>query len=629
MISELVSNLSILLVLSVILSYFKGLDSPLTIKSTISIGILFGVVTIIGMNFPLTYHKGLIFDGRSVIISITAFFYGPVAVLFVALLSGIYRIYIGGTGMVMGLSVITSSSIIGLIFYYLRLKGSIQKNITSFLLLGLVVHATMILLMNLLPTALTKEVFIKIAPLVLLIYIPFTLVLGLLLKEQEQKIMDRDLLVESEERYRSLFENSSFGIYRTTPDGKILLANQVLISLLGFKNFDEIKQINLEQGGFETQEQRHNFKTLIEKDGIIKGLESAWRNKNNEIIYVVEYAKIFKNKNGDVLYYEGIVEDITQKKNSEKILNENEILFRSLIEEAPVGIFQTDSFGLTTYVNPKWREISGITFKEAMSDDWINAVHPDDQKTVLEEWKKAIQKNSFSTAEYRFQWQDGTIKWVSGKAVPKKDDKGNISGYIGTATDITDRKLSEEKLKESEDRFRKLIEQAPVGIVLSDINQKTLFANKKFVELTGYTIEDHPTIDEWWPKAYPDVGYREKIKKEWIESISAALKTESEIKPMECRVTCKDGSIKYLEIGFVSIGDFNIVSFVNITDRKIIEEELINFKDRLEEKVSEQTLELNQKIKELENFKEITLNREYRIMELRKELSQLKKLNLE
>lgn len=629
MLSELVSNLSILLVLSVILSYFRGLNSPLSIKSSISIGVLFGIVTIIGMNLPLTFNEGLIFDGRSVIISIAAFFYGPITTLFVVLFSGIYRIYIGGQGMIMGLSVIVASAIIGLFFYYLRLWGIIQKNIKSFLLLGFIVHVAMILLMNLLPTALSKEVFIKVAPLVLLVYIPFTLVLGLLLKGQEQKIVDQDLLVESEERYRSIFENSSFGIYRTTPEGEILLANQALVNMLGFDSFDDLKKINLEKEGFDTPDQRQNFRTQIEKDGFIKGVESIWKNKRNEIIYVIEYAKVFRNKKGEVVYYEGIVEDITQKKITEKALSENDILFKSLIEEAPVGIFQTDSLGLTTYVNPKWREISGISFKEAMGDDWINAVHPDDRKLVLEGWKESVKKNSFSTAEYRFKWNDGTIKWVSGKAVPKLDEKGNVIGYIGTATDITDRKLSEEKLNESRVRFRKLIEQAPVGIVLSDINQKTIFTNKKFIEMTGYTIEDHPTVDEWWPKAYPDEAYREKIKKEWIDLISTAIKSESEIKPMECRVTCKDRSVKYLEIGFVSVDDLNIISFVDITDRKLAEEELLSLKNRLEEKVAEQTFELNQKIKELENFKEITLNREYRIMELRKELNQLKKPNLE
>lgn len=629
MIKELLSNLSILLVLSAILSYFKGLNSPIKIRNGYSTGILFGLVTIVGMNFPLTLDQGLIFDGRSVILSISAFFYGPISAIIAAVIAGIYRVHIGGSGLTMGLSVIFSSAAIGVFFYYLRLRGVVEKKILTFVILSFSVHIVMLFLMLLLPVEISKSVFTRIAPLIIIIYIPFTVILGFLIREQEQKIIEHNLLIESEERYRSLFENASFGIYRTNPKGQILLANPALIGMLGYNSLDELRERNLESNGFETLEHRQDFKKQIEEKGVLKGVETVWKGKDNQTIYVVECAKAFRNKNGEVIYYEGIVEDITHIRLTEKALSDNEMLFKSLVEEVPVGIFRTDKNGSTTYVNPKWSEISGIQFHEALGNNWLKAVHPDDVETVMQGWKQAIANNEFSTADYRFLWKDGTVKWISGKAAPQKDSEGSVIGYIGTAVDITERKQYEEKLMESEEKFRKLIEQAPIGFVLSDSEQRTLFTNKKFVELTGYTIEDHPTVEEWWPKAYPDEEYRELIKKEWIDSITASINSGTEIKPMECRVTCKDGSVKYLQIGFVSAGYFNIVSVVDITERKNVEEELLLLKEKLEEKVAEQTLELNQKISELENFKEITLNREYRIMELRKELNELKRLNRE
>jgi len=629
MIKELLSNLSILLVLSAILSYFKGLNSPIKIRNGYSTGILFGIVTIVGMNFPLTLDQGLIFDGRSVILSISAFFYGPISAIIAAIIAGIYRVHIGGPGMIMGLSVIFSSAAIGVVFHYLKLKGVVEKKIVTFILLSFSVHIVMLFLMLFLPIEFSKSVFTRIAPLIIIIYIPFTVILGFLIREQEQKIIEHNLLIESEERYRTLFENASFGIYRTNPKGQILLANPALISMLGYSSLDELREINLESDGFETLEQRQNFKDQIEESGIVKGVESVWRGKDNQTIYVVECAKAFWNEKGEVIYYEGIVEDITKIKQTEKALSDNEMLFKSLVEEVPVGIFRTDKNGSTTYVNPKWSEISGIQSHESLGDDWLKAVHPADIEAVTQGWKQAIINNAFSTADYRFLWADGTIKWISGKAVPQKDSDGSVIGYIGTAVDITERKLSEEKLTESEGKFRKLIEQAPIGFVLSDSNQNTLFTNKKFVELTGYTAEDLPAVEDWWPRAYPDEEYRELIKREWIDSITASINTGTEIKPMECKVTCKNGSVKYLQIGFVSADTFNIISFVDITERKTVEEEILMLKDKLEEKVAEQTLELNRKINELENFKEITLNREYRIMELRKELNELKRLNSE
>ncbi|HAM99141.1 MAG TPA: hypothetical protein DCQ26_11085 [Marinilabiliales bacterium] len=315
-----------------------------------------------------------------------------------------------------------------------------------------------------------------------------------------------------------------------------------------------------------------------------------------------------------------------EHKIANELLKESEQLFKSLSETVPVGIFRTDTFGNTTYVNPRWCEIAGIDFQQAVGTGWLNAIHPDDRNPIIEGWKQAVADNSFSVAEYRFLKNDGTIAWVNGKAVPQKDESGKIIGYIGTTTDITERKAIEENLKENEKKFRKLIELAPVGFVVSDSNQNGIMSNIKFKEITGYTIDDIPSVDEWWLRAYPDEEYREKIRKQSEIAIERAMKTHTKISPIESMVTCKDGSLRCLEIGFEPIGGINIISFIDITDRKNSEDELLSLKNELEERVKEQTKELKIKIQELEKFHEITLNREFRITELREEVKRLKNI---
>ena len=154
----------------------------------------------------------------------------------------------------------------------------------------------------------------------------------------QEEIADRaqasGALAESEERFRSLFENSTIGLYRTTPDGRILLANPALIRMLSYEAFEDLAQRNLEEEGFEASYPRSAFKERIEKEGEIRGLESAWKRRDGTTIHVRESARAIRDAAGNVLYYEGTVEDVTEKRRAEDALmaslREKEVLLREI-----------------------------------------------------------------------------------------------------------------------------------------------------------------------------------------------------------------------------------------------------------------------------------------------------------
>ena len=125
-------------------------------------------------------------------------------------------------------------------------------------------------------------------------------------------------LRESEERFRNVFENATIGIYRTTPDGHILLANPALIQMLGYSSPEELAARNLEEQGFEPGYSREHFKEIMERKGRINGLESAWVRKDGSTIYIRENAKAFRSIEGEIQYYDGVVEDITEQKKLQK-----------------------------------------------------------------------------------------------------------------------------------------------------------------------------------------------------------------------------------------------------------------------------------------------------------------------
>lgn len=127
-------------------------------------------------------------------------------------------------------------------------------------------------------------------------------------------------LNESERRYRDLFYNSPIGIYQTTPDGKILLANPAILKMLGYNNIEELLEKNLEEEGFDNESEREKFKERMNETSEVVSLDSMWKKKNNQTIYVREKAKSVRDDEGDIIYYEGTVEDITERKKYEEKL---------------------------------------------------------------------------------------------------------------------------------------------------------------------------------------------------------------------------------------------------------------------------------------------------------------------
>lgn len=129
------------------------------------------------------------------------------------------------------------------------------------------------------------------------------------------------------------------------------------------------------------------------------------------------------------------------------------------------------------------------------------------------------------------------------------------------------------ELQQSLARFRLFAELAPVGIVIADEQENTLYANPRFTELFGYTMEDMPSVQQWWDMAYPDQAFREQVRLQWQVAVDEARRSGSEIAPREYPVTCKDGTLRHVEFRVATAGNLNVVVFTDITERKNAEAE--------------------------------------------------------
>jgi len=152
-----------------------------------------------------------------------------------------------------------------------------------------------------------------------------------------------------------------------------------------------------------------------------------------------------------------------------------------------------------------------------------------------------------------------------------------IAGDFAYALNVMDieeaQKTGEVALHESESRFRLFAESAPVGIVVSDENDNTLYMNSKFTEIFGYALDDMPSVEQWWLLAYPDETVREEVREQWQKAVDKAKKNRSEIEPLEHPVTCKDGSVREIEFRMATTGTMNVIVFTDITERKKMEAE--------------------------------------------------------
>ena len=130
-------------------------------------------------------------------------------------------------------------------------------------------------------------------------------------------------------------------------------------------------------------------------------------------------------------------------------------------DQFPVGVYRADMEGRCYAVNPRWCELSGLTEEQSLGLGWMSAIHPEDRAHVGREQALHMAQGKQLRLEFRLVQPDGAVKWVLSQAVGSYDAAGKLEGFVGTITDITDRVTIESALRESEERFRNLVELSP------------------------------------------------------------------------------------------------------------------------------------------------------------------------
>jgi PAS domain S-box-containing protein len=393
-------------------------------------------------------------------------------------------------------------------------------------------------------------------------------------KEKKARLLAETALNESEERFRTLFENSTVGIYRTTPDGKILLANPALIKFLGFTSFEELAARNLEEDGFEPSYERSLFKNIMKREGVVRGMEAAWTRTDGTTLFVSESARAIHDKNGKILYFDGIVEDITIRKLAEEKISQQYHTLKCITESSGGPFFSLDK----AYRYTSFNKAHTATMKLLYDADIELGVSLFEYQRVEEDKIKAKANLDRALAgeyveERAWSGKDsGKLRLFELTHNPIFNEEHEVIGVAVNAKDLTERELIEARLKESEELYGKLFHNMLNGFaycrMLYDNGSPSDFiylgVNRAFETQTGLNNVTGKKVSEVIPGI-------QKSDPELLERYGRVASTGNP----EVFETYLESMKMWFSISVYSPQkEYFVVVFDVITERKIAEEHL-------------------------------------------------------
>lgn len=397
-----------------------------------------------------------------------------------------------------------------------------------------------------------------------------------LFDSRKKEIEKEKALWESEQNYQNIYDNALEGIYRISLDGKIIHANKAMASILGYDSPSELINTitNAATQIWLDPKELSNIIAIIEKQNVLTFYECQFKRKDSRNIWVSLNTRAVSDNDQNIIYIDGFIEDITERKRAEKTLQLTCERLTEAQKTARIGDWEADLLTGELYWSQVIFDIFGLdskSFKPSVTA-FYNAVHPDDREMVYESEKRS-EKIGLHDVIHRITRPDGEIRFVHELAKRYKDKNGKLVMLRGTVNDITERMLAENKLRESEEKYRLLHENAGIGIGYYNLNGVVISFNRLAANNMNGCPEDFigKSIYDLFQKHEADIFY-DRIKK-------AALSHELTV--YEDFVNLPSGNKCFMSIytkitdSHDNISGIQVIS-QNITERKKMEDSLRN-----------------------------------------------------
>ncbi len=389
-------------------------------------------------------------------------------------------------------------------------------------------------------------------------------IVAMLFDISERKRFEQELRT-SEERYRQLFERNLAGVFRCTMDGRFVDCNDAFATILGFKNRDQV--LRQSAWSFSANEaSRESFISRLQQQRVLTNIEEPVRRADGEIIWVLENVALLSGDVEGETVIEGTVIDITERKRADAELRSSEEKYRRLFERNLAGVYVSTLDGKLLDCNESLAHIYGYLSRDEVLA--LNArdlyMSDSDRHTFI---RGLRQRRVYTNLESRCRRKDGSAFWVLENVALIPGINGEPDRIQGTMIDITERKLAEQALVESEAKFRAVADTAASAIYIHD-GKNFLYSNQASEVISGYSGEELKQMRAF-DLVHPD------DRQITIERGLARQQGKPVPSRYEYRIIAKDGAVKWLDFSASPVRfegrDAILATAFDITERKRVE----------------------------------------------------------
>lgn len=389
----------------------------------------------------------------------------------------------------------------------------------------------------------------------------------------ERKLAEKSLK-ESEEKYRTIYEDTTVGLYRSSLEGRYLSVNPALAMIFGFSSPEEMVRsiTDLAKQQYVNSKERQRFLKILEEDGRVDNYPIQVYRKDKIKIWISITAHPVYNPDKTIRFIEGSMLDITGQKEAEEELRRSEERYRILVETMPDGIYRSTPAGKFVDVNPGLVHILGYDSREELlSIDIKTQLYFDEsdrESSILEE-------NLEESAVYPLRKKDGSKIWVEDHGWLILDEQGNPKFHEGILRDVTSRRQMEELLRNSEELYRTLLNASPEATMMFDMKGKIIEVS----EITPEVFKFKGKADLIGKSFLQFIPHTEINK---VREIIKETQSTGKVKDFEIQILRSDKTAFISEISLTSIMESGgkerafVVILRDVSERKNMEIKFIH-----------------------------------------------------
>ncbi len=442
---DLLMNLALLVALTLV-SLFLTKLRPRGRRADLLQGLLFGAASLLAMTRPMVFSPGIIFDGRSVMISVCAFYFGPAPGAVAAAMAAAYRVLLGGGGTLTGVLVVLSSFLAGAVLRRRRRSASLPDG-REFIRLGLLVHVAMLLLMLTLPGGAGPDVLLRIGLPVLLTYPLVTLLIGRILVANLVGIRTLEALRQTEEILSRFIRNSPiYAFVKEVKPGesRVLHASENYLDMIGVAGSDMVGRTMAELFPADFAAKITADDWAVASSGRVLKLDEELNGRHyNTIKFPIRVA--------DRVLLAGYTIDVSERRRSEADLADKELRLRTLLASIPDLVWLKDAEGRYLFCNPMFARCMGVRAEDLVGRSDHDFMGREKADRFRDDDRRAVAAGSPVRIEETVTFaDDGHPAILETTKTPVFNADGTLMGLLGISRDISERRRLEAQLVQSQ-----------------------------------------------------------------------------------------------------------------------------------------------------------------------------------